>query len=187
MQSTKTRLGQPDSGQQGDTLRKDRIHEVLSNPRRRQVIRYLKLNESEEEVPLRELADQIAAWENGVTVQEVTYKQRKRVYTSLYQTHLQKLHRYGFIEYNRDRGLISRTPEAAVLESYLDLPQGHSLPWCYAWFGASLVGAGIVLGAYQGLVPWVSEWQASLLVVGLFLSLAVVNVASTQYPELFGQ
>jgi DNA-binding transcriptional ArsR family regulator len=89
---------------------KDRMFETLSNPRRREALRYLRMYEDDSPVLIRDLAEQIAAWENDISPVEVTYKQRKRVYTSLYQSHLPRLHRYGFIEYDADRGTIELTP-----------------------------------------------------------------------------
>ncbi|TKX52390.1 hypothetical protein EXE44_18565, partial [Halorubrum sp. SS7] len=79
---------------------RDEVFTALSNARRRNVIEYLNTNGSEARV--RDIAEQLAAWENGVEIPEVTYKQRKRVYTALHQSHLPKLAASGFIDYESD-------------------------------------------------------------------------------------
>lgn len=95
----------------------DTTFEILSNPRRRNTISYLAQSDTEM-VHLRDLAEQIAAWENGVSMQEVKYNERKRVYTSLYQTHLPKMDRLGIIEYDRSSGVVRPTPEVMELYGY---------------------------------------------------------------------
>ena len=83
----------------------DEVFALLSNGRRRHVLRFLSENGGE--IKLRELATTIAAEENDLDPVEVTYTQRKRLYTSLYQSHLPRMERSGVIEYNRNSGLVS--------------------------------------------------------------------------------
>lgn len=101
----------------------DATFEILSNPRRRNTISYLARSD-EEMVHLRDLAEQIAAWENDVSMQEVKYNERKRVYTSLYQTHLPKMDRLGIIEYDRSSGVVRPTPEVEELYRYFAQESG---------------------------------------------------------------
>jgi len=72
-----------------DEPSRDEVFKALSNRRRRNVITYLKQHDDDARV--RDIAEQLAAWENDVEIPEVTYKQRKRVYTALHQSHLPKL------------------------------------------------------------------------------------------------
>lgn len=72
-----------------DEPSRDEVFKALSNRRRRNVITYLKQHDDDARV--RDISEQLAAWENDVEIPEVTYKQRKRVYTALHQSHLPKL------------------------------------------------------------------------------------------------
>src|SRR6056297_2742000 len=91
----------------GDGPSRDEVFTALSNRRRRNVITYLKQHDDDARV--RDIAEQLAAWENDVEVPKVTYKQRKRVYTALHQSHLPKLADGGFIDYEPNRGIVSLT------------------------------------------------------------------------------
>ncbi|SEO72443.1 hypothetical protein SAMN04487948_104377 [Halogranum amylolyticum] len=135
----------------GEALSKDEIFSTLSNQRRRYVIHYLKHDPSQ--VRIRDLAEQIAAWENDITVEELTYKQRKRVYTSLHQTHLPKMDDCGIVEYDRDRGLISLAPGAADLEVYLEVVSGNDLPWSDFYLGLSAAALLLVAVGWAGILP----------------------------------
>ena len=83
------------------------IFTALSNGRRRNVVTYLE--EHGDDARVRDIAEQLAAWENDLEINEVTYKQRKRVYTALHQSHLPKLAESGFIDYEPNRGIVSLT------------------------------------------------------------------------------
>lgn len=82
----------------------DDIFHLLQNSRRRDVLAYL---EETEQTTLRELAEHIAARENGLSVAELRSDQRKRVYISLYQMHLPKLTAHGVIDYDKSRGTVA--------------------------------------------------------------------------------
>lgn len=96
---------------------KDDVFHTLSNRRRRYVLTYLHTNGGHATV--REISEELAAWENQVPRSEVTYKQRKRTYTSLIQIHLGTLHDGGFVEYDSDRGEIELTDDGSYLASVL--------------------------------------------------------------------
>jgi hypothetical protein len=91
---------------------------ALSNQRRRYVLTYLGTNGPKTTV--RQLSEQLTAWENDVGIGDVTYKQRKRTYTSLIQIHLQTLHDGGFVRRNRGRGEIGLTNNGNRLADILD-------------------------------------------------------------------
>ncbi len=168
----------------GEIDHKNRIFETLSNPRRRELLRYLLSHRSDETVAVRTLAEELAAWENGVSVPEVTYKQRKRVYTSLYQAHLPKLHRCGFIEYDADRGTVSVTDDARSLDVYLETVADGELPWSDVYLGASMTAAAFGAALWFGAVPVVTSWQAFAACVVVFLGLSVVHVVETRRNAL---
>ncbi|WP_129115382.1 DUF7344 domain-containing protein [Halegenticoccus tardaugens] len=99
-------------------LAKDELFHILQNQRRRYVLRYLQGRD--EQVRMRDVAEQVAAWEHETTVQALTTDERQRVYISLYQCHLPKLADEGVIEYNQSRGHVVRTSLADQLDPYLD-------------------------------------------------------------------
>jgi hypothetical protein len=100
------------------TLTTDTLFELLKNSRRRDAIGFLKANDGR--TTLSDTAEHIAARENGVTVEELSSPQRKRVYISLYQSHLPKMDRAGVVRFDKDRGTVELTERATQLFPYLD-------------------------------------------------------------------
>ncbi|RQG99364.1 DUF7344 domain-containing protein [Natrarchaeobius oligotrophus] len=98
-------------------LSEDEIFHLLQNERRRLVLRYLR--DVDEAVRMRDVAEQVAAWEHETTVEELTSTQRQRVYIPLYQSHLSKLDEAGVIEYQKNRGIVERKPLADRVDQYL--------------------------------------------------------------------
>ncbi|UIO98922.1 hypothetical protein Hbl1158_10285 [Halobaculum sp. CBA1158] len=72
----------------GSTDDHQALYDVLANTRRRHVIRALA---DDPPCDLGELAEYIAAIENDKPAQQLRSQERKRVYVSLYQSHLQSL------------------------------------------------------------------------------------------------
>ncbi|MEY7850996.1 hypothetical protein AB7C87_17550 [Natrarchaeobius sp. A-rgal3] len=101
------------------TVPKDELFHLLQNERRRLVLRYLRGTEGP--VRMRDVAEQVAAWEHDTTVEELTSKQRQRVYIPLYQSHLTKLDKAGVIGYQQDRGIVERKPLADQVDVYLEV------------------------------------------------------------------
>jgi DNA-binding transcriptional ArsR family regulator len=124
---------------------------MLSNQRRRHVLYYV--NRESEPVSLRDLAERIAAWENDVAVSELDYKQRKRVYTSLHQTHLPKLDDAGIISYDRDGGTVTLADRADDLDVYLERVGEHDVPWSTLYLGLSAVATLLLLAGWLGVFP----------------------------------
>lgn len=155
-------------------LSRDLVFATLSNARRRYVLHYLKRHSGP--VTIRELAEQIAAWENGTSMAEVTYKQRKRVYTSLHQTHLPKLADADFIQSERSWEEITLSERASELEVYLEVVPENDIPWSEFYLGLAGVGIALVAGLWFGAYPLtlLSElaW-AGLFSVALFVVAAV--------------
>jgi DNA-binding transcriptional ArsR family regulator len=156
---------------------RDVVFSVLSNRRRRQVLRYLRTCESTVEV--RDLARQVAAWENDLSPDELTYQQRKRVYTSLHQTHLPKLDESGFVTYDRDRGTVTYEPLAETLEPYLTGEVASRRPWYRYYLGAGTVFLVAVLLSWLGVPGFAAvpgfAWAG--LVVGGVVALATVHAS----------
>jgi DNA-binding transcriptional ArsR family regulator len=154
-------------------LSKDAIFSILSNQRRRYVIYHLA--QSPDPVSLRDLAERVAAWENDVDVEDLTYKQRKRVYTSLHQTHLPKLDDSGVVDYDRDRGTVSLDERAADLDVYLEVVGDDDLPWCDFYLGLSGVVLLVVVAAWLDVFPF--SVVPDLAVAGGIVALFAVSAA----------
>jgi hypothetical protein len=98
-------------------LSTDTLFELLKNRRRRDAIDYLAAGDGE--ATLSDMAERLAAQENGLSVEAINSKQRKRVYISLYQCHLPKMDRAGVIDFDKDRGTIALNEGARQLYPYL--------------------------------------------------------------------
>jgi hypothetical protein len=101
-----------------DELSLDDLFFTLQNERRRLVLKYL--SESEQVVEMRDVAEQVAAWEHDTTLAALTSDERQRVYIALYQSHLPKLDKVGLIDYNQSRGIIEQTERMEQIVPYLE-------------------------------------------------------------------
>lgn len=156
-------------------LSQQAVFDVLSARRRRQVLHYLF--QSNKPAELRELSRELAAWENKITADEVSYKQRMRVYTALRQSHLPKMDEEGVVEFDPDSGVVELTDDASDLEVYLEIVPHNEVPWSsyYLLLGVFCTGA---LGARQvGLVPFdIIPWAGwAVIIVLLFTGSAMVH------------
>jgi hypothetical protein len=164
----------------GPTLSKDDTLHILQNERRRRVLQYL--SEADGAVDMRDIAEQVAAWEHGTTVQQLTSDQRQRVYIALYQSHLPKLADFGLITYNRSRGVVERTPLADQISWYLDGDETSERPrpvsshdkWVRYYVGATLLSLLLIGVVRIDLVP-----STVLSNVGLGLVITLVYAAVT--------
>jgi hypothetical protein len=159
---------------------------MLSNQRRRYVIHYMKRNLGP--VRIRDLAQQIAAWENGLEVEELNYKQRKRVYTSLHQTHLPKLDDVGVVEYDRDRGTITLADGAAALDIYLDVVSENDIPWSDFYLGLSAVSFVLVVIAWLDVTIFnaLPDLAYAVAVVLLFSGTSIAHAYYTRQTQVGG-
>ncbi|MFB6082653.1 MAG: hypothetical protein ABEJ94_00220 [Halorientalis sp.] len=101
------------------------VHHLLSNARRRETLTVLWRRP--EAVTLRELSEQIAATEAGIT--PAPRPLRESVYNALHQTHLPKLHEFGLVEYDPDRKLVRSGPQSHQLHRYMDTVNGLGVTW----------------------------------------------------------
>ena len=165
-------------------LSEDQIYHLLQNERRRNVLRYL--HDADEQVSMRDIAEQVAAWENDSTVQAITSNERQRVYIPLYQSHLPKLDEEEIIEYDQSRGTVRKTELADVLYDYLeptvidtdeveDESEDESTRWGHYYLGASGIGATLLAGSTLGLGPLTAlpHGSVGLAILGMFWSLTL--------------
>lgn len=161
-----------------NTLTQDTVYDLLSNKRRRFVIS--KLRRTDGAVSVNELSEAVAAWENDVEIDELTDKQIKRVYVSLYQIHIPKLDEAGLVDYDKDAGEVELTPAVSELDSYLPEQEAddEGIEWPLV-YGAVAAGA---LALYAGvlLFPDAFAWLP-LTALNVAVFGALVLVAATHY------
>lgn len=152
-------------------LSPDVVFEILSSRRRRMVL-YL-LRQRGDEVTVNELAEEIAALENDVPVEELTSQQQKRVYVSLYQTHLPKLDQTGIIDYDADEGTVTLTSKANEMDTYLTQSPVSTYPW-KLHYAAITALSGLLMVLWLLSVPVVSAlsfvWIATAALVAFVIS-----------------
>lgn len=152
-------------------IERGEIFEMLSNTRRRYVLHYLKQREPGQQVPLREVVDQVAAWEQETEIAQLDSAERKRVYTALKQTHLPRLDEFGIVDYDQLRGEVELTDTADEVQLYLEYVPEDDITWSQYYLGLSTVCALLVGAVWTG-VPLLSGvgWVAlSVIVVTLYL------------------
>lgn len=161
------------------------IFEVLSNQRRRHIVRTLKTS-AESMFEVGDLAERIAAREEGINVTEVSYDQRKSVYTALHQSHLPKMDELGIVEFDKDRGTVEPTAALEEVELYLEVVRKRDIPWSEYYLGLSAVSLALLSAA------WVEAWPLSafsglevgLLIAVSFLVSAAVHTYYTKRAQL---
>ncbi len=162
------------------SLSQDVVFELLSSPRRRYILYYLRT--VDEPIQLTTLAEQVAAWENETDVDSITEQERKRVYVSLYQTHVPRLDEAGVIEYDNDSGLVSLAGEATEIDVYLDsTAERISWQWLYLLLAVASAGLLGVTAAGIGIFGTLSE---SVVAIVILFAFTVTAVAHTVYVML---
>lgn len=154
-------------------LSQDEAYDLLSNSRRRFVLSYLRSKDGA--VPLNELSQRLAAQENDAPVDELTDQQIKRIYVSLYQTHLPKLEEAELIEYDREHSVLELREAAHRLDDYLPTEESETRSW-QLMYGV-LAGIGLLVYAVVGLIPSipVSTGQLGVVIVVAFAVLSLVH------------
>ena len=165
-----------------DAPEKDEVYSLLSNHRRRYVLHYCKRTEGP--ATLSELAEQVAAWEHDKEVAEVTSAERKRVYTSLQQTHLDRMADADILEFDGDE--IVLTGKAEELDVYLDIVPAGSIPWGIYYLGLSALAGVVLFGVWIGFVPTETVpaigWAA--IVLAFFFASSVAQVLQNRQYRL---
>jgi hypothetical protein len=133
-------------------LSKGEIFDVLQNERRRYVLQYLRMNGGP--VELGDLASDVAAKEYGCSAEEVTSAQRKRVYTTLQQTHLPRMDEAGIVEYDADDGVITTTSHTNELTVYLEIVPGSEFPWREYYLSLGAISLAVVAILWVGIYPF---------------------------------
>ncbi|WP_232702097.1 DUF7344 domain-containing protein [Halobacterium wangiae] len=164
-----------------DTLSQGEVYDLLSNARRRYVISYLR--DRDEPVELTDLSRAVAAWENDTSVEELSDQQTKRVYVSLYQTHVPKLDDSGLVDYDQESGEIRLTSSVNELDTYLPAEEEAGVPWQLVYMAIAVVG--LALYGAAALFPAAFGWL-SLTLLGSVVMAAFAVVAAAHYLSARG-
>lgn len=157
-----------------ESLSKSEIFDLLRNKRRRFVLHYMKRHH-DEPVELGDLATVVAAWENDVPTRAVTSEQRKRVYTTLQQSHLPKMDDAGIVSYESDRGVIRARDVVDELTIYLEIVPGREFAWHEYYLGLGAVCSALMVAVWAGVYPIAF---APPIIWGTVISVAIVLSAA---------
>lgn len=160
--------------QQTHELTKDDVLDLLSNSRRRYVIYFLE--QWDGSATLNDLAYEIASRETGVPVDELSEDDKRRVYISLYQTHLPKLDLYGLVEYDKDDRTVSLTDDADDIGDYFFPDRGENRSFTTYFIGLGALGSVVALAGVLAVAD-----ATLLLGLCLLVSLLVTGLAAYQY------
>jgi len=153
-----------------DSLSQDVVFEVLHSPRRRYAL--CCLHDREGPVALDDLIEEVAAHENDTHVEDISETDRKRIYASLYQTHIPKLAEAGLVEYDQASGTVEPTDLAADVDRYI-LGESDRVPWHYGYLALSAMGTAVLLATWLDAPGFgaVAPAAAGSLIVGVFVVL----------------
>lgn len=127
-----------------DQLTRDTVYDILSSPRRRYVLYYLRREGGP--VKLTDLADELAEWEYETPGEELTKQQRKRMYVSLYQTHVPRLASAGVIDYDSDTGTIRLTDRVYELDQFMPAANGREHRWALVYLTLAAISTVLFIG-----------------------------------------
>lgn len=150
-------------------LSRDDLFEVLSSNRRRYLIYFLESEGGEAE--LGRLARLIAALENDVEPPEVSDKEQKRVYISLYQSHVPKLVDYELVEYDSEEKYVSSTERMREVTELFE-ESSHSWQLYYLLIG---IGGLVAVGATLAGISPLPVWILSLVVVAALIVTSLIH------------
>ncbi|MFA9415073.1 hypothetical protein [Natrinema sp. HArc-T2] len=159
-----------------EPLSKGDVFEVLRNQRRRYVVQYLK--QDDRPVELGDLAQQVAAWEYDTTLEGVTPEQRKRVYTTLQQTHLPKMDSTGILRFDSDRGLIESTDRTRDISVYLEIVPGREFAWRELYLSMGAISCALAAALWLEIYPLthLSNLTWLSVIAGTFTATAVAHI-----------
>ncbi|RBI58357.1 hypothetical protein DMJ13_27100 [halophilic archaeon] len=154
-------------------LSQETVFDILKSTRRRYVLHYLRQHGPS--ATLSTLATHVAAWEHETTPDELMSKQRKRVYTSLYQTHLPKLEEVGLLDFDEETGHIHLSERARALNKYLNASSRPPTPWYHYYLSLSFVNLLLIGGVWGEVTPlaFLSRPTVLTLIISLYTVLAL--------------
>jgi len=176
-----------------DGLSNGEIFDVLQNERRRHVLQYLRTHGGP--VSLGDLADHVAAAEYDCSCADVTSAQRKRVYTTLQQSHLPQMGGVGIVDYDSDGGVITTTEQTRELTVYLEIvPEGEFLLREY-FFSFGAISLAVVTVLWVDVYPftlipplvWATVFAVVLTISALYHTLVAWEIPLTEFVDDDGE
>lgn len=143
-------------GQSSRELSRDDVFDILSNERRRYVLKYVE-REEEDHIPLHELVDVVTAAEaaaDGNGYDGSSSNVRSSVYSALIQTHLPAMDEAGIIEYDEDDQIVRTTDQTREVHRYMEYLPGHEIRWVDFYFGLAAVFAALVVVTWLAVPPF---------------------------------
>jgi hypothetical protein len=167
------------------------VFDVLQNERRRYVLQYLRHEGGP--VDIGTLATHVASLEYGAEAENISKKQRKRVYTTLQQTHLPKMDDVGIVAYDEDDGHIQTTPHTEDLTVYLEVVPGSEFPWREFYLSLGAVSLAIVVILWVGVYPfnvlpalgWATLFAVTLTLSAAYHTFVGRELTLTEYVDEF--
>lgn len=162
----------------------DELYEILANRRRRYALHYLK--QADERTEIGQMAEQIAAWENGKSIREVTSNERKYVYSALQQRHLSKMQESGLVNFSKRDGYVEPSPALDEIDIYAEVVEEGNVPWgvYFPCLSAVYFALLALVGADVALLTVFSEFEWALLFVSSFLVSSLVFLYDTRRMKL---
>nr|WP_255194775.1 hypothetical protein [Halorarius litoreus] len=140
------------------------------------MIYYLRTHGGKAEVT--DLAKHVAAWEYDIDPEELDDQQQKRVYVSLYQTHVPKLADIGIVNYDSETRMVELTDRATEVEEFVNPAAGDERQWQWYYLGLSVLSfTALALAAFD-LPPL---GGVSDIAVGIAVGIAFAALAVTHY------
>ena len=109
----------PSSDRSGNQLSTDVVFRLLSDRRRRSAITVLRRHGTA--MSLADLADEVAVREHDAPITEIPADDVKRVYMSLYHSHVPRLEDFGVIDYRQESDMVTLSDDVSAFEPYLEL------------------------------------------------------------------
>lgn len=161
------------------------VFSILSNRRRRYAIHYLL--QKDDPVDVRDLSEQVAAWEYRETKDAITYDQRRSVATTLRQCHLPKLDDANLVEYDHSRGTVEYTGSIDSLDIYMDVvARGKTISWSEFYLGLASIFVVLTLLRWASVPPFelVPPIVWGMAVSAVFLLTAVAHLQYNRTRKL---
>lgn len=164
----------------------DKLFDIMSNSRRREVLHYLKQGDRTS-VEISEISRQLAAWECGIEPEQVSYNDRHSIHTSLRQFHLPKMEEGGLVELNDQGTCVTLTDTAGQMDIYVETVSEDEVRWSTYFLSLSVVLGFAIAAATLGIRPLallpVREW---LILESIAFVVSSLVFWSSQQEDLLG-
>lgn len=174
--------GEPESAEKEPSV--DELYDILANRRRRYALHYLQ--QTDDRAEIGQMAEQIAAWENGKSRWEVTSNERKYVYSALQQRHLSKMQDSGLVNFSKRDGYVEPSPVLDEIDIYAEVVEEGNVPWgvYFPCLSAVYFLLLTLVGSDVPLLTVFSEFEWALLFASSFLVSSLVFLYDTKRMKL---